>query len=57
MNRAAFKIKRAFKAEFIRVEYDVEKAAHAVEESKLPSEYAEQGILSSLPNVKIVYTP
>jgi putative phosphoesterase len=33
--------KESIKAEFIRVEYDLEKAARAVEESKLPDEYAE----------------
>lgn len=31
----------SFKVEFIRVPYDVEKAAHAVEESLLPNEFAD----------------
>lgn len=33
--------KEAIKVEFVRFEYDVEKAAKAVEESPLPNEYAE----------------
>lgn len=34
-------VKNAVKVEFVRFDYDVEKAARAVEESSLPNEYAE----------------
>jgi len=33
--------KESVKAEFVRIEYDIEKAAQAVEESPLPNEYAD----------------
>ncbi len=33
--------KDAVEVEFIRFEYDIEKAAKAVEDSRLPNEYAE----------------
>jgi putative phosphoesterase len=39
--RSSIKDKGSISAEFIRVDYDIEKAAKAVEESKLPNEYAE----------------
>jgi predicted phosphodiesterase len=39
--QSSIQIKDSVSAEFIHVEYDVEKAARAVEESKLPDEYAE----------------
>jgi len=37
----SLKDKESIKAEFIRVNYDIEKAAKAVKESKLPDEYAD----------------
>ena len=33
--------KKSILAEFIRLDYDIEKAARAIEESSLPNEYAE----------------
>lgn len=37
----SFSYKESVKAEFIRFDYDIEKAAQAIEESVLPDEYAE----------------
>ena len=39
--QSSIKNRESISVEFIRVEYDIEKAAKAVEESKLPNEYAE----------------